>query len=304
MSVRHILRLAKCDVRQATPFCRFVTTGFASTKREQSARFEVDYGAHFRAPHGKDVCEDAYFVWEKPGIAAFGVADGVSSWSRYAGVDASLFPNTLLANCMKHLEERQGKIPPQTVLAGACLEILQNNQVEAGSSTVCLGIFDKESGLLQTANLGDSGFCIFRSGQTLFKSKEQYNHPNVPYQVGVKEIKDGKSIPHGNSPSDAAVSNFNLEDNDLLILGTDGLFDNLFPQDIMDEIGPLSPREGIDWMAICKHLAKTAMTRSVELTPGRITPREKRMQEHDDDPLVIPGGNFDDVTVVAIHVKA
>lgn len=67
-----------------------------------------------------------------------------------------------------------------------------------GSSTACLGIFDKESGLLQTANLGDSGFCIFRNGQTFFKSKEQYKDVNVPFQVGVKEIIGGKSIPHGN----------------------------------------------------------------------------------------------------------
>ena len=52
--------------------------------------------------------------------------------------------------------------------------------------------------MLQTANLGDSGYVIFRNGKAIFKSEEQHQHPNVPYQIGVKKVKDGKSIPHGN----------------------------------------------------------------------------------------------------------
>lgn len=67
-----------------------------------------------------------------------------------------------------------------------------------GSSTICIGILNKQNGLLQTANLGDSGFVIFRDGKAIVKSEDQYTHPNVPFQIGVKEVKDGKSIPHGN----------------------------------------------------------------------------------------------------------
>ena len=70
--------------------------------------------------------------------------------------------------------------------------------MHTGSSTACLGILDKENGELQTLNLGDSGFCIFRDGETFYKSREQYQHLNVPFQVGVKEIVDGKAVPHGN----------------------------------------------------------------------------------------------------------
>ena len=70
--------------------------------------------------------------------------------------------------------------------------------MHTGSSTACLGILDKENGELQTLNLGDSGFCIFRNGETFYKSREQYQHLNVPFQVGVKEIVDGKAVPHGN----------------------------------------------------------------------------------------------------------
>ena len=69
---------------------------------------------------------------------------------------------------------------------------------QTGSSTACLGILDKVNGQLQTLNLGDSGFCIFRNGEMFYKSKEQYRDLNVPYQVGVKEIVDGNAVPHGN----------------------------------------------------------------------------------------------------------
>lgn len=34
-----------------------------------------------------------------------------------------------------------------------------------------------------------------------------------------------------------------LEDNDLVIWGTDGLFDNMFPEDILDVINPSSHQE-------------------------------------------------------------
>lgn len=305
MSTRSVFRLAKSNLNgRGAIFYRFLTTDrtvFATNFAARKPKYEAHFGAHCRAPHNKMACEDAYFIWNRNGIAAFGVADGVSSW-RYAGTDPSLFPNMLMANCMKHLEDCQGKINLEELLSSAYSEILQNNQVEAGSSTACLGILDKENGQLQTLNLGDSGFCLFRNGETFYKSKEQYHDLNVPYQVGVKEIVDGKAVPHGNSPCDAVVHSFDIEDDDLIILGTDGLFDNMYPQDIFAAVSSTSPRDGTDLDGRSRLLTKEALARSVELKPGRITPREERLQKYDDS-LIIPGGNFDDVTAVVVHIK-
>ena len=64
-----------------------------------------------------------------------GVADGVSQW-RHWGTDPSIFPNMLMANCMKHLKEQQGKVNIKELLSSAYSEILQNNQVEAGMSAL------------------------------------------------------------------------------------------------------------------------------------------------------------------------
>ena len=64
-----------------------------------------------------------------------GVADGVSSW-RYLGVDASLFPNALMANCIKHLKTNQGKIDPKKLLDMSYQDILKSNEVKAGTVIV------------------------------------------------------------------------------------------------------------------------------------------------------------------------
>ena len=307
MTTRSISRLVKCNLcTRGAIFHRFLTTdraGFsaANSKAARKLSYEVNFGAHCRAPHDKATCEDAFFFWNRNGIAAFGVADGVSQW-RHTGTDPSVFPNMLMANCMKLLEDNKGKISLEELLAYAYSDILQKKQVEAGSSTACLGILDKANGQLQTLNLGDSGFCIFRNGETFFKSKEQYHGLNVPYQVGVKEIVDGKAVPHGNSTSDAVRNSFDLEDGDVVILGTDGLFDNMYPQDIYAAVRPTSPKDGMDLNGRSEYLTKEALERSVELTPGRITPREERLQKYDDS-LIIPGGNFDDVTAVVVHIK-
>lgn len=47
--------------------CRYFATGL-----QNDVKYEVDFGAHFRVPHGKAACEDAYFCWDRHGIAAFG----------------------------------------------------------------------------------------------------------------------------------------------------------------------------------------------------------------------------------------
>ena len=43
-----------------------------------------------------------------------------------------MFPNMLMANCMKLLEDNEGKIGLEKLLAYAYSDILQKKQVEAG----------------------------------------------------------------------------------------------------------------------------------------------------------------------------
>lgn len=66
----------------------------------------------------------------------------------------------------------------------------------------------------------------------LFKSKVQQHRFNAPYQTGMNY----------RWPTRAYSTEHVVSHNDIVILGTDGLFDNLFEEDIIDIV-----RQHIDW---------------------------------------------------------
>ena len=49
-----------------------------------------------------------------------------------------------------------------------------------GSSTVCILSFEQETGILTTANLGDSGYLIVRNGEIIDRSEKQTHKFNIP----------------------------------------------------------------------------------------------------------------------------
>ena len=46
-------------------------------------------------------------------------------------------------------------------------------------------MLDKESLMLHTANIGDSGFRVFRGGVVVHRSTEQQHYFNTPYQLAL-----------------------------------------------------------------------------------------------------------------------
>ena len=83
---------------------------------------------------------------------------------------------------------------------------------------------------LRTSYIGDSSYLLLRPNKTtqvlekVYRSKEQQHRFNFPFQVG--------SI--GDEPSSALAFTHIVEENDVLILGTDGVFDNLSNKQIMN----------------------------------------------------------------------
>lgn len=86
---------------------------------------------------------------------------------------------------------------------------------------------------MKTCNLGDSGYAIFRvhhlENETgcdeqkaniimQFRSKEQQYSFNFPYQCGT----------NCDLPYKADDNEHRLEHNDIIVLGSDGLFDNVY----------------------------------------------------------------------------
>ena len=81
---------------------------------------------------------------------------------------------------------------------------------------------------MKTTNLGDSGYLLLRptdEGEIieLFKSEEQVYSFNFPYQCGT-----GAELPY-----DAVDMEHKILDDDIIVMATDGVFDNLYNKDII-----------------------------------------------------------------------
>ena len=129
-----------------------------------------------------------------------------------------------------------------------------------GSSTVWVSTLQNDT--IKVANLGDSGFMLIRYNKVAEQSKiiaysqEKQHAFNTPYQV-TKIPKDtsilGKEYQRlsahnanlfwNDDPSLADIYSTNVVPGDILILATDGLYDNLFFDDILDIINTFMKRK-------------------------------------------------------------
>ncbi|KAF8924301.1 hypothetical protein BGZ58_001950 [Dissophora ornata] len=94
-----------------------------------------------------------------------------------------------------------------------------------GSSTACLAILRDDE--LRIANLGDCGVSVIRRNEFIFRTEEQQHSFNYPYQLGTGST---------DIPTDAQVFTVKVESGDIVVMGTDGIFDNLFDEDILEEV--------------------------------------------------------------------
>lgn len=88
-------------------------------------------------------------------------------------------------------------------------------------------------------SLGDSGFLILRHGKVHYFSTPQTHAFNTPYQLSVvpPEVLDQSRLFGGDFlcdlPKDAQVTSHNLENGDVVVFATDGVWDNLFPSQVL-----------------------------------------------------------------------
>ncbi|GAK62556.1 protein serine/threonine phosphatase 2C [Moesziomyces antarcticus] len=166
------------------------------------------------------------------GDVAIGVADGVGGWTEN-GIDPSLFSQALMFYASKAAASAptDGNGAPNRILAEAFEHVLKEPLVVAGSATACILTMDASNGTLHSANLGDSGFVILRQGT----GKHGVFHASPPQQLGFNTPLQLAKLPKewiqegsiSNTPKDAAAWECTLQHGDLIIVGTDGLFDNV-----------------------------------------------------------------------------
>ncbi|MBW0508551.1 hypothetical protein O181_048266 [Austropuccinia psidii MF-1] len=180
------------------------------------------------------VGEDAYFLRSD----SLGVADGVGGWSGKPGANAGVFSSKLMHHCSIEMSKHEdiddvhflsyNSIDPVQVLQHAFERSIHESKLEGllGSSTALIAILRNDE--LRIANIGDCCCSIIRGNDFIFRSEEQQHSFNYPVQIGT----NSKSTP----VKDAQRYNIKVQKDDIVILSSDGLADNLFDEDILEEV--------------------------------------------------------------------
>ena len=211
------------------------------------------------------------------------VADGVGGWNDH-GVDPGIFSRRLTSN-VSDLYEKS----PETPLVDTLTEAVDQNP-HRGSSTAVMARLTSDN-RVDTCNHGDSAYLIVRPKRgfkTIYRSKEQTYSFDFPYQCGT----------YCKKPSEEAFSTqHKVQHNDIIVMGSDGVFDNLFDKDIKRCLR--KHRGNLENQASCiatyaeftgyQDQAHSPYTQSA-LDHG--LPKEKHL-----------GGKADDITVIVAQVK-
>ncbi|MED6197387.1 hypothetical protein PIB30_056042 [Stylosanthes scabra] len=225
--------------------------------------------------------EDAHFICSE--AQAVGLADGVGGWADL-GVDAGQYSRELMSNSVASISgEPKGSIDPAKVLEKAYLSTKAK-----GSSTACIITLTDQR--LHAINLGDSGFMVIRDGCTVFRSPVQQHNFNFTYQL--------ESGNNGDLPSSGQVFTIPVVPGDVIVAGTDGLFDNLYNNDITAVVVH-AKRAGLSPQATAQKIAALARQRAQD--KDRQTPFSTAAQ---DAGLRYYGGKLDDTTVIVSYITS
>lgn len=190
---------------------------------------------------------DALFT--NSNLQFFGLAGGSEDWVAL-GIDPVQYPQELLIKLQEELQKKgkNGKKPGylEEILASAHKKVKT-----LGSSTFLLG--NCQDNQLFILNIGNSRCIVLRHQENsdyclVFRTKPQNHSIDSGYQLGTynekygadRHIKDSelRNFVKNNErlwylPQDSCFSSFQLEFSDLIIAATDGLFNNLFDEEII-----------------------------------------------------------------------
>lgn len=222
--------------------------------------------------------EDAFFIGTHEGNLALGVADGVGGWG-HQGIDPSLVSKGLMLGA-KHAFEKLEQLDPVEIMEYGRKQV----QHITGSSTALVIVLTHGGTKLTAANLGDSGFMVIRDKEVFYRSEEMQHFFNFPYQLGTG---------HTTTAYDSQVISLDLQDGDVIVAGTDALFDNLFDEEIVEIVKNASPNENI-----ANTLAMAAFNRGYTSHTSPFMKVAHRLGLIDTD----RGGKPDDITVLVSRI--
>ncbi|KAI3450286.1 hypothetical protein Pfo_006951 [Paulownia fortunei] len=221
--------------------------------------------------------EDAFFV-SSHGGGVIAVADGVSGWAE-KDVNPALFSRELMANASGLVEDEEVLIRKAHAAT-----------TSIGSATAVVAMLER-NGILKIASVGDCGVRVVRKGQIIYSTSPQEHYFDCPYQLSSEAV--------GQTFLDATVTTVELMEEDSVVMGSDGLFDNVFDREIVSAV---SSCDNVSDAA--KALANLAHNHSKDSSFDSPYSQEARAQGFDVPwwkkimGMKLTGGKLDDITVI------
>lgn len=274
-------------IRKKQSFLRCALSDSAPPPTRQEMSLSVGM---YLIPHPNKVekgGEDAFFVSSDDGEVIV-VADGVSGWAE-KNVDPALFSRELVANVSSLVGNVEVNDDPRILIKEA-----HAATSSIGSATVIVSVF--KNGILKIGSVGDCGLRVIRKGQMIFSTFPLEHYFDCPYQLSSESVTQ--------TYLDAIVSTVNLQVGDTIVMGSDGLFDNIFDQEIVSVV-----TTNDDVSNAAKALADLARNHSVDTKFDSPFSLEARARGFDVPwwkkvfGMKFTGGKLDDITVIVGKVK-
>ncbi|XP_019158807.1 PREDICTED: probable protein phosphatase 2C 55 [Ipomoea nil] len=231
----------------------------------------------------KPLGEDAHFICSE--AQTIGVADGVGGWAKM-GIDTGEYARELMYNAVlsvRHQIHTVGSVDPMNALDEAYVD----TDAE-GSSTAC--ILTLVDDCVIAVNVGDSGFAVLRGGKIVFHSPAQQSRFNCPVQLG--KTCDDSSV--------AEKFEVKVKPGDIIVMATDGLFDNVHEHELEDLVSAECRLDDKKPMKLARKIARYALNNSENENIHTPFSAATRIAGIDEDAI---GGKYDDITVVVAYIQ-
>ncbi|TPX43659.1 hypothetical protein SeMB42_g02301 [Synchytrium endobioticum] len=261
--------------------------------------------------------EDAFFSRHD----SMGVADGVGGWSHVKGANPALYSRKLMHYASQALEkyddiannefdmEEYYNVDPRIILQKSYDAVSEDAGKEGlvGSSTAVIVVLRDDE--LRITNLGDCGVMVIRDNESIFRTEEQQHSFNFPFQLGTGSH---------DTPDDAQSFKVKVQEGDIVIVGSDGMFDNVFDEDVVDIVRSVTDKISVKHHGNSVQGANSRL-RLRDIDPQRITDalisRAREVAEDTrfaaspfqsraiQEGLYYQGGKLDDISVLAGVVR-
>lgn len=251
---------------------------------DRSKTLSLDMAVQVK-PHPDKVSwggEDAVFINGR----TFGVFDGVSGAEKEKG--KKLYSKSL-ADTMKKSSSKSSWTVNEIKECMNDAKVLADSEGTGATTAVVASI--GEDNVLRALNLGDSVCLVIRDGSVAARTREIVHYFDCPYQL---------AIDSPDRPKDGTALETDIYPGDIIIAGSDGVFDNLSDGDILDLV---SKNANAKSSTIAKKITDTS--RTVSLDYDAVTPyaRAAKGRSGYQNYQSGRGGKVDDISCIVVKAS-